>query len=327
MDPTHPIPAPASGAASGGLRGRDLISSADLTRAEYEVLFERAAALKREIHANGRHAGQPLAGRNVALIFEKQSLRTRVTFEAGLNQLGGHALALGGGIGFGVRESVSDIAHNLDRWIDGIVIRTFAHSIVVELAAEARIPVVNALSDDEHPCQALADLLALREHFGRLDGLVLTFVGDGNNVFHSLALAGATLGMEIRLAHPEGFGPQREIVARAEELARTNGGRIVLGKDPHELVRGADAVYADVWVSMGQEEQSPARLAAFEGYQVDMALLDAAGPEAVAMHCLPAHRGQEITAEVLDGPRSIALEQAENRLHAQKAFLVETLAR
>src|ERR1035437_10566790 len=209
------------------LKNRDLVSSADLTRAEYERVFATATELKREFRETRRHSAQPLGGRNVALIFEKQSLRTRVTFEAGLNQLGGHALHLGEGIGFGVRESVSDIAHNLDRWIDGIVIRTFDHSVVTELAAEAGIPVFNALTDDEHPFQALADLLAMREHFGSLEGRVLTFVGDGNNVFHSLALAGATLGMEIRLAHPAGFGPNAEILARADGLAAKSGGKMI----------------------------------------------------------------------------------------------------
>jgi ornithine carbamoyltransferase len=309
------------------LLGRGLLSSADLTRAEYERIFDTATELKREFRDTRRHAAQPLAGRNVALIFEKQSLRTRVTFEAGLNQLGGHALCLGEGIGFGVRESVSDIAHNLERWIDGIVIRTFDHSVVTELAAEAGIPVFNALTDDEHPFQALADLLAMREHFGSLEGRVLSFVGDGNNVYHSLALAGAILGLEVRLAHPPGFGPNGDIVATAERLARSSGGKIVIGRDPRELAPGSDALYTDVWVSMGQEGQSHARLAAFAGYRVDSALLELAGPEAVAMHCLPAHRGQEITDEVLDGPRSIALDQAENRLHVQKAFLVESLGR
>jgi ornithine carbamoyltransferase len=309
------------------LLGRGLLSSADLTRAEYERIFDTATELKREFRDTRRHAAQPLAGRNVALIFEKQSLRTRVTFEAGLNQLGGHAVYLGEGIGFGVRESVSDIAHNLERWIDGIVIRTFDHSVVTELAVEAGIPVFNALTDDEHPFEALADLLAMREHFGSLEGRVLSFVGDGNNVYHSLALAGAILGLEVRLAHPPGFGPNGDIVATAERLARSSGGKIVIGRDPRELAPGSDALYTDVWVSMGQEGQSHARLAAFAGYRVDSALLELAGPEAVAMHCLPAHRGQEITDEVLDGPRSIALDQAENRLHVQKAFLVESLGR
>ena len=312
---------------SAPLQGRDLLSSADLSLAEYERVFATAAELKREFRAERRHALRPLGGRNVALIFEKQSLRTRVTFEAGLNQLGGHALHLGEGIGFGVRESVSDIAHNLDRWIDGVVIRTFDHSVVTELAAESGVPVFNALTDDEHPFQALADLLAMSEHFGGLKGRVLTFVGDGNNVYHSLALAGATLGMEVRLAHPAGFGPNAGIVAAAEKRAAASGGKIVIGRNPLELTPGSDALYTDVWVSMGQEDQSHARFAAFAGYCVDSALLDLAGPDAVAMHCLPAHRGQEITAEVLDGPRSLALEQAENRLHVQKAFLVESLGR
>jgi ornithine carbamoyltransferase len=315
------------GTVTASLQGRDLLSSADLTRAEYERVFATATKLKQEFRETRRHAAQPLSGRNVALIFEKQSLRTRVTFEAGLNQLGGHALHLGDGIGFGVRESVSDIAHNLERWIDGIVIRTFDHSVVAELAAETTIPVFNALTDDEHPFQALADLLALRDHFGGLEGRVLTFIGDGNNVYHSLAVAGATLGMEVRLAHPAGFGPNVRILAAAERIAAASGGKIVVGRDPRELAPGSDALYTDVWVSMGQEDQSHARYAAFAGYCVDSALLEIAGPEAVAMHCLPAHRGQEITAEVLDGPRSIALEQAENRLHVQKAFLVESLGR
>jgi ornithine carbamoyltransferase len=315
------------GNVTASLQSRDLLSAGDLTRDEYEGVFATATSLKGEFRKSRRHEAQPLAGRNVALIFEKQSLRTRVTFEAGLNQLGGHALHLGDGIGFRVRESVSDIARNLDRWIDGIVIRTFDHSVVNELAAEAGIPVFNALTDEEHPFQALADLLAMREHFGSLEGRVLTFVGDGNNVYHSLALAGATLGMEVRLAHPAGFGPQAEIVARAETLAASSGGKIVIGRDPREIVPGSDALYADVWVSMGQEEQSHARFAAFAGYCVDAALLELAGSDAVAMHCLPAHRGQEITANVLDGPRSLALEQAENRLHVQKAFLVESIGR
>lgn len=315
------------GNVTASLQSRDLLSAGDLTRDEYEGVFASATELKREFRETRRHAAQPLAGRNVALIFEKQSLRTRVTFEAGLNQLGGHALHLGDGIGFGVRESVSDIAHNLDRWVDGTVIRTFDHSVVTELASETAIPVFNALTNDEHPFQALADLLTLREHCGSLAGRVLTFVGDGNNVYHSLALAGATLGMEIRLAHPDGYGPNEGIVARAEKLAAANGGRIVVGRDTRELAPGSDALYADVWVSMGQEEQSHARLAAFAGYCVDSGLLDLAGPDAVAMHCLPAHRGQEITADVLDGDRSLALEQAENRLHVQKAFLVESIGR
>jgi ornithine carbamoyltransferase len=314
-------------AAPGSLRGRDLLSIADLSRAELEAVLDRAAALKAEYRALRRHPSAPLAGRTLAMLFEKPSLRTRVTFEAGMSQLGGHAVHLGpGDVGLGVRESVTDVARNLDRWVDAITIRTFAHAIVEELAAEAAIPVVNALTDHEHPCQALADLLTLREQFGRLDGLVVAFVGDGNNVFHSLALAGATAGMEIRIAHPDGYGPDPAVVGQAGRLAGEHGGGLRLGDDPRAAVRGANAVYTDTWTSMGQEAEVAERRLAFRGFTVDDGLMDAAGPGAVVMHCLPAHRGEEITSEVLDGPRSIVLDQAENRLHVQKAWLVEALA-
>jgi len=313
--------------APGSLRGRDLLSIADLNRAELGAVLDRAAELKAEYRALRRHPSAPLSGRTLAMLFEKPSLRTRVTFEAGMSQLGGHAIHLGpGDVGLGVRESVTDVARNLDRWVDAITIRTFAHSIVEELAAEASIPVVNALTDHEHPCQALADLLTLRERFGRLDGLVVAFVGDGNNVFHSLALAGAIAGMEIRIAHPDGYGPDPEVVGEASLLAEENGGGLVLGDDPRVAVRGADAIYTDTWTSMGQEAEVAERRLAFRGFTVDDALVRAAGPGAVVMHCLPAHRGEEITSEVLDGPRSIVLDQAENRLHVQKAWLVETIA-
>jgi ornithine carbamoyltransferase len=308
------------------LRGRDLLSIADLRRDEIEAVLDRAAALKAEFRAHGRHDGPPLPGQTLAMLFEKPSLRTRVTFEAGMSQLGGHAIHLGpGDVGLGVRESVADVARNLDRWVDGIIIRTFAHSTVEELAAEAAIPVVNALTDHEHPCQALADLLTLRERFGRLEGLVVAFIGDGNNVFHSLALAGASMGMEIRIAHPDGYGPDPNVVGEAGLLAEENGGAVVVGEDPRVAVREADAVYTDTWTSMGQEAEVAERRIAFKGYTVDDALLDAATPETLVMHCLPAHRGEEITSEVLDGPRSIVLDQAENRLHVQKAWLVEAL--
>ncbi len=314
--------------ATVSLRGRDLLSIADLDQAEIDAVLDRATDLKNELRALGHHPDAPLRGRTLAMLFEKPSLRTRVTFEAGMSQLGGHAIHLGpGDVGLGVRESVADVARNLDRWVDAITIRTFAHAVVEELAAEATIPVVNALTDHEHPCQALADLLTLREHFGRLDGLVVAFVGDGNNVFHSLALAGAISGLEIRLAHPAGYGPDPEIVGRARMLAEDSRGRLVLGNDPREVVAGADAIYTDAWTSMGQEAQVAERRLAFRGFTVDQSLLADAGPKALVMHCLPAHRGEEISTEVLDGPRSIVLDQAENRLHVQKAWLTETLAR
>jgi ornithine carbamoyltransferase len=318
---------PASGARSEpDLRGRDLLTVADLSRPEVEVVFDRAAELKAEFRATRRHADRPLVGRTLAMLFEKPSLRTRVTFEAGMAQLGGHAVYMAtGDVGLGVRESIADVARNLERWVDAIVVRTFAQAIVEELADAAAIPVINALTNLEHPCQALADLFTLRERFGALDGLVLAFVGDGNNVYHSLALLGALLGVEVRLAHPPGYGPDAGIVERARLVAASSGGRIVLGEDPVAAVRGADVVYTDTWASMGQESEATRRRTDFSGFSVDLRLLAEAGPATLVMHCLPAHRGEEIAADVLDGPRSLVLEQAENRLHVQKGFLVESI--
>jgi len=307
------------------LRGRDLLSAADLNVAEVKLVFERAAELKAEFRATRRHADQPLAGRTLAMLFQKPSLRTRVTFEAGMTQLGGHAVHLAtSDVGLGTRESVPDVARNLDRWVDGIMVRTFGHAIAEEIASAATIPVINALTDLEHPCQALADLFTLRERFGKLDGLVLAFVGDGNNVFHSLAILGARLGLEVRLAHPPGHGPDPAVIERARSVAGGSG-RVILGEDPVAAVRGADVVYTDAWASMGQEAEASRRRTEFAGFQVDDRLLSAAGPATLVMHCLPAHRGEEITSDVLDGPRSLVLEQAENRLHVQKGFLAESL--
>jgi ornithine carbamoyltransferase len=310
---------------SGSLIGRDLISVADLSVAEVQRVFETAGRLKAEFRAARRHRPAPLEGRTLAMLFQRPSLRTRVTFEAGITQLGGHAVYLAHDTVLGARESVRDVAHNLDRFVDGIVARTGPHEVVVELAAQASIPVINGLTIREHPCQALADVLTLRERFGRLDGLVLAFVGDGNNVYHSLALLGAALGLEVRLAHPAGYAPNSRVVERAEAIARTGGGRLAFTDDPREAVRGAAVVYTDAWTSMGQEAETEERREAFRGYQVNDALLDVAGPDVVAMHCLPAHRGEEITSEVMDGPRSVILDQSENRLHVQKGLLVELL--
>ena len=311
--------------ASGSLAGRDLLSVADLSAAEVVGLYETTTRLKAEYRAYRRHAEPPLVGRTLAMLFQKPSLRTRVTFDAGMAQLGGNAIYLTNDTVLGARESVRDVARNLERFVDAIVARTGPHEVVTELAAQANIPVINGLTLREHPCQALADVFTIQEHLGDLAGVVVAFVGDGNNVYHSLALLGAALGMEVRLAHPAGYAPNERIVARAEELASASGGRLVFGTDPHEIVRGAAVVYTDAWTSMGQEAEAEERRDAFAGYQVDQALLDDAGPDAVAMHCLPAHRGEEITSEVMDGPRSLIFDQSENRLHVQKALLVELL--
>jgi ornithine carbamoyltransferase len=307
------------------LRGRDLLSAADLSAAEVGRIFDTATRLKDEFRADRRHAEKLLAGRTLAMLFQKPSLRTRVTFEAGMTQLGGAAIYLPEDAVMGAREAVRDVARNLERFVDAIVARTGPHEVVLELAAQSSIPVINGLTLREHPCQALADVFTIREHLGRLDGAVITFVGDGNNVYHSLALVAVALGMEVRLAHPTGYGPDARIVATAQARAAGSGGRLVFGQEPEELVRGAAVVYTDAWTSMGQEVETEARRDAFAAYRIDDALMDAAGPDAVAMHCLPAHRGEEITSSVMDGPRSLIFQQSENRLHVQKALLVELI--
>jgi ornithine carbamoyltransferase len=308
------------------LRGRDLLSVGDLSASEVGRVYRTATALKAEYRATRRHAAPPLVGRTLAMLFQKPSLRTRVTFEAGMVQLGGHAIYLTNDVVLGARESVRDVARNLERFVDGIVVRTGPQGVVEELAAQASVPVINGLTLREHPCQALADVFTIAEHFGDVRAAPLAFVGDGNNVYHSLVLLGAALGMEIRLAHPDGYAPNERIVERAQELAAASGGRLTFGKDPYEAVRGARVVYTDAWTSMGQEAEIEERRDAFASYQVDDALLDAAATDVVAMHCLPAHRGEEITSSVMDGPRSLIFEQSENRLHVQKALLVELLA-
>jgi ornithine carbamoyltransferase len=312
-------------ATTSTLVGRDLLSAADLSAVEVDRVFETAALLKAEFRARRRHELPLLAGRTLAMLFQKPSLRTRVTFEAGMTQLGGAAIYLPEDAVMGAREAVRDVARNLERFVDAIVARTGPHEVVLELAAQASVPVINGLTLREHPCQALADIFTIREHLGRLEGAIVTFVGDGNNVYHSLALVGAAFGMEMRLAHPRGYAPDPRIVAIAEERATESGGRLVFGQDPVELVRGADVVYTDAWTSMGQEVETEARRDAFAAYRIDDALMSAAGPNAVAMHCLPAHRGEEITSSVMDGPRSLIFEQSENRLHVQKALLVELI--
>jgi ornithine carbamoyltransferase len=304
------------------------LSAGDLSRSEAETLLDRAARLKAEFRANGGgvHAGLPLQGKTLALVFEKPSLRTRVAFEAGMTQLGGHGSYLSANdIDMGGRESVPDVARNLSRWVQAIAARVFKHATVETLARYASVPVINALSDREHPCQALADMLTLHEHFGALQGLRLAYVGDGNNVCHSLLLLGATLGLDLAVACPPDYRPDPEILERAEGLARASGARIAISAAPSEAVGGADAVYTDVWTSMGQEHETARRRPIFAPYQVNPALMALAAPRAVFMHCLPAHRGEEVTAEVIDGPQSLVFEQAENRLHVQKALILSLL--
>jgi len=301
---------------------KHFLSIADLSAADVEELFRLAAEWKRRTKA--RDVRTPLAGYSQALVFEKPSLRTRVTFEVGMAQLGGASVYLAGqDIGLGKRESVSDVARNLGRWVDVIVARTFAQATVDELAHHAGIPVVNALSDYEHPCQALADFFTLWERSQNLRGLRLGWIGDGNNVSHSLMLLAALVGTEMSLAVPPGYEPDPRVL----QTARAWGGRITVTDDVPAATRDADAIYTDVWTSMGQEAERERRLEAFSRYQVNDRVMGFAKPGAVVMHCLPAHRGEEITDAVLDGPRSVVLDQAENRLHVQKAVLLRLLGK
>ncbi len=309
---------------------RHFLSAADLTRTEAEALLDRAQALKAEWrnggHARDANGALPLQGKTLALVFEKPSLRTRVAFEAGMTQLGGHGSYLSANdIDMGGRESVPDVARNLSRWVHAIAARVFRHATVETLARYATVPVINALSDREHPCQALADMLTLREHYGRLAGLTLAYVGDGNNVAHSLMLLGATLGMNIRIGCPPDYRPDPEILTLAERRAAEHNASIWITPSPVEAVEGADAVYTDVWASMGQEHEAARRRPVFQPYQVNASLMTHARSGALFMHCLPAHRGEEVTADVIDGSQSVVFEQAENRLHVQKALILTLL--
>jgi ornithine carbamoyltransferase len=308
------------------LKGRSLLKMSDLSAGELRTVLLQAGRLKRA-SAEGKLT-PILEGRTLALIFEKPSLRTRVTFEVAMTRLGGRSIYLApADIQLGKRESVEDVSRSLSRWVDGIAARTFAHDTVVRLADSGSIPVVNALSDLEHPCQALADLLTIAEHrCGTTEdpdfsAVRLAFVGDGNNVANSLLVASATVGMSMTLARPEGYGPDEGALREALTLAEGTGARIQVTDDPREAVRDADVVYTDVWTSMGQEEERETRLQAFRGWCVTPELMQLAKPDAIVMHCLPAHRGEEIAAEVIDGPQSVVFDQAENRLHAQMGLL------
>lgn len=296
----------------------DFLSLADLTTDEILELLELADSLKAGFKAGKREA--PLAGQTLAMIFEKPSLRTRVTFETGMYQLGGHAILLEMvTTRLGERESVPDVARNLARWVDGIMARTFSHDTVLELARHAQVPIINALTDKLHPCQILADAQALREHKGDFQNLKLAFVGDGNNVCASWFNFAARLPLNVTLVCPPGYELEPAIAEFARREAR---GEVNITHDLEEGLAGADAVYTDVWASMGQENESAERAKIFAPYQVNARLMKLARPDAVFMHCLPAHRGEEVTDDVMDSPRSIALDQAENRLHAQKAVML-----
>ncbi|MGO9777479.1 MAG: ornithine carbamoyltransferase [Terracidiphilus sp.] len=306
-------------AAAERLNGEDMCSVADLSSGEVRAIVKLGHDVKRHPEKY-RHA---LDAKQMVLMFEKASLRTRLSFEAGINTMGGNAIFVDQTSSpLGERESIADIARNVERWVNVIVLRTYAHDTITEMAANSRVPVINALSDFEHPCQALADFMTLDEHYGHVAGLNFTYVGDGNNVCHSLMLTGAQLGANVMIATPRGYSPDIEIVTQARDIAQVNGCELRLLQDPQAAVEGADAVYTDVCVSMGFEHESTKREPIFRPFQVNEALMAKATPHAVFMHCLPARRNAEVTDAVLDGPQSIAFDQAENRLHAQKALLL-----
>lgn len=306
-------------AAAARLAGEDLCSIADLSSSEVRALLR----LGHEVKRSPREYRHALDAKQMVLMFEKASLRTRLAFETGINTMGGNAIFVDQTSSpLGEREAIADVARNVERWVDVIVLRTYAHDTITEMAANSRVPVINALSDFEHPCQALADFMTLEEHFGSATGLNFTYVGDGNNVCHSLMLTGAQLGANMTIATPRGYSPDIEIVTKAREMAETNGGEIRLLQDPGAAAEGADAIYTDVCVSMGFEHESTKRAPIFRPFQVNETLMQRATERAVFMHCLPARRGAEVTDAVLDGPQSIVFDQAENRMHVQKALLL-----
>jgi len=299
---------------------KDLLTIHDLTAAEIGTVLERSGWLKKALKDGVVH--HPLRGKSLGMIFEKSSTRTRVSFEVGMYQLGGQALFLSpSDLQMGRGEPVADTAMTLSRYLDGIMIRTFAHAMVEELARHAAVPVINGLTDLHHPCQALADLFTIQEHRGTLKGLRFCYVGDGNNMAHSLIEACVTVGMHVSLACPAGYEPDAGIMRGATLAAKQTGADVSLTDDPKKAVRDCDIVYTDVWASMGQEKEHAVRVKAFTGYQVDEKLMKLAHPKALVMHCLPAHRGEEISAGVIDGPQSVVFDQAENRLHTQKAIM------
>jgi ornithine carbamoyltransferase len=308
LESTPPPPSP--------LSGRDCLTLAEFSQEEARLILDEAIRLK--TLQRSRIPFRPLRGRTLAMVFQKPSNRTRVSFEVGMYQLGGHALhLLPQEIQIGKRETPSDTGRVLARYIDAIMVRTFDHDEVVELAEAAEVPVINGLTDQHHPCQALADLLTVHEEFGRLEGVEISYIGDGNNVAHSLALGCALTGARLTIAHPEGYAPDTDVI----ELAASLGAAPSLTGDPREAASGARVLYTDVWASMGQEDEAEERKKTFAAYQVNEELMDLAEADAIFLHCLPAHRGEEVAASVIDGPRSRVFDQAENRLHAQKALL------
>jgi ornithine carbamoyltransferase len=296
------------------------LTLADLSEAEIHACLDRALRLKEATLAGKRI--KPLEGKMLGLVFEKPSLRTRVTFEVGMRQLGGDSIYLSAQeVQLGVRESVADVARNLERYVDGIVLRTFRHEVAEELARYSSIPVINGLTDRLHPCQVFSDLLTLLEKKGRLGGLRIAYIGDGNNLANSWLLGAAIVGMELTVACPKGYEPDRGVLREAKKRAKETGAKVSITHLPERAARDADVIYTDVWTSMGKEKEGARRRVAFSDFQVNGALVASASKDVLVMHCLPAHRGEEITDEVIDGPHSIVFDQAENRLHAQKALL------
>lgn len=307
------------------LKGRDFLMLVDFTKEELHYLIDLAIELKRMQKAGETH--HILKGKTLGMIFEKSSTRTRVSFEVGMYQLGGHALFLSGNdLQIGRGETIWDTAQTLSRYLDGIMIRTFAHRKVVELARGATIPVINGLTDLSHPCQALCDFQTIYEKKGRLEGLKMAYIGDGNNMVHSLMMGAAKLGMNMSIATPEGYEPDADIIRQTMDNAAETGSRIVVCHDPKEAIADADIIYTDVWASMGQEAEQKEREIAFANYQVNDELVKYAKKDFQFMHCLPAHRGEEVSESVIDGPQSIIFDQAENRLHAQKAIMAAIMS-
>lgn len=299
---------------------RHFLLDTDLSAAAQIAVLDLADRLKAAREAGG--SWRPLAGRSIALVFEKPSTRTRISFEVGVAELGAHPLVIdAASTQLGRGETLEDTARVLSRFVHAVVLRTFGQDRIERLAAAASVPVVNALTDSYHPCQVLADLQTIRARLGRLAGVTLAYVGDGNNMAQSLLLGGALAGLHVRVATPAGYAPDPQIVAQAGRLAAAHGGSVQVLTDPRAAAAGADVLYTDVWASMGQEAEARARLAAFAGFCLDSSLVELAAPEVLVLHCLPAHRGEEISAAVVDGPHSAVLDQAENRLHAQKALL------